>query len=145
MTTVTGASADKYVSASPEAPPGPQADERGTGNQGDPFLLISNDGKSCKVVNLRGHQVVTVGRRADNTLVLDDPCCSRRHCVLLESEGQWFLRNLSISNGTRVDGTKVDGCQLRDGDVIRVGKTHIMFTVVVPTASFSAPREAGAG
>jgi signal transduction histidine kinase/pSer/pThr/pTyr-binding forkhead associated (FHA) protein len=68
-----------------------------------------------------------VGRES-KTLPLGDNTVSRRHCELVPSGDHWILRDLGSSNGTYVNGTRVNNTYaLRLGDQIRVGKTLLVF------------------
>jgi ABC-type multidrug transport system, ATPase component len=48
-----------------------------------------------------GHRVVTIGREADNDIVLNSSSVSRRHAILRENpDGMWDLQDLNSANGT---------------------------------------------
>ncbi len=70
---------------------------------------------------------LTVGRDS-RQLPLTDNTVSRRHCELLPKQGDWVLRDLGSSNGTYVNGLRVDKTyNLKLGDQIRVGRTLMVF------------------
>lgn len=93
-------------------------------------FLLSWDGSSWRdVVRLREGQVVTVGRSSTNKLVLHDDACSRNHCEVFFSEGEWKLRDLGSRNGTLIGETPVQGdMPLTPGDVFSIGKCRLAFT-----------------
>ncbi|MEO1981778.1 MAG: sigma 54-interacting transcriptional regulator [Fuerstiella sp.] len=93
-------------------------------------FLISWDGTSWRdVVRLRQGQVVTVGRSETNKLVLHDDACSRNHCEVFHSEGNWKLRDLDSRNGTIVSEQTVEGdVTLGVGDVVCIGQCRLAFT-----------------
>ncbi|MBM44178.1 MAG: hypothetical protein CMJ36_04095, partial [Phycisphaerae bacterium] len=73
---------------------------------------------------------ITVGRSADNVLVLDDDRASRFHCVIEPMEGNdsgFQLRDLGSRNGTKLNNDDVDLEPLDNGDVVRIGKTEIRY------------------
>jgi pSer/pThr/pTyr-binding forkhead associated (FHA) protein len=74
----------------------------------------------------------SIGRssRAGNDLVLDhDGLVSRRHAKIeLESDGKFTIYDLETTNGTRVNGKKIDNKALVPGDEIVIGATQIRFT-----------------
>ena len=75
-----------------------------------------------------GH-TLTVGRIDTNRVVLDDTRCSRRHCEVTLDGEHWMLRDLNSSNGTEVNGVRVEAnTSLREGDVIRIGAKELLFT-----------------
>ena len=57
---------------------------------------------SCNVP-LNNNVNVTIGRSRDNCLCIENPYVARRHCVLVYSNGLWYVKNFG-SNGTFVDG-----------------------------------------
>lgn len=69
---------------------------------------------------------LTIGRRAGCDLVIEgDEKISGRHCeVVLEGEGV-LLRDLESTNGTRVDGKRIQEIPIAHGDRFHVGKTVV--------------------
>lgn len=67
--------------------------------------------------------------RESRQLPLTDNTVSRRHCELRpEEDGQWLLRDLASSNGTWVNGQRVNNVtRLRLGDQVRVGRSLLVF------------------
>lgn len=74
----------------------------------------------------------SIGRGADNTVVVDHPTVSRIHAWLVredeENAGDFLIRDTGSANGTYVDGERVRGKQpLRDGALIRIGPARMVF------------------
>ncbi len=66
--------------------------------------------------------------RESRAIPMSDNTVSRRHCELVPHDGQWILKDLGSSNGTYVNGLRVDNTYaLKLGDQIRVGKTLLVF------------------
>lgn len=66
--------------------------------------------------------------RESRQIPITDHTVSRRHCQLEPVQGQWVLKDLGSSNGTYINGLKVNGTQeLRLGDQIRIGRTLMVF------------------
>ena len=66
--------------------------------------------------------------RDSGQLPLTDNTVSRRHCELLPAEGTWVVRDLGSSNGTYVNGARVNiRSTLKVGDQVRVGRTLMVF------------------
>jgi tetratricopeptide (TPR) repeat protein len=72
----------------------------------------------------------TIGRNADNTVVIPDISVSRRHVVLVKEGPTWTLLDQGSGNGTLMNGEKVDQYPLQDGDVFCIGDTELQFQVV---------------
>ena len=71
-----------------------------------------------------------IGRdRARVTLVLDHPRVSRRHAQVVVNKGRVSLRDLGSSNGTFVNGVRIDGFRLLQvDDRIDIGPFSFRFT-----------------
>jgi adenylate cyclase len=69
----------------------------------------------------------SVGRAPDNTLWLDDPGLSRRHCEFRCGGAAWLLRDLGSFNGSFVNDVLVTEHTLRSGDRIQLGSTVLYF------------------
>lgn len=73
---------------------------------------------------------VSIGRSAENTLVLDDGAVSQRHAeVRPAGEGRFVLKDLKSKNGTFLNDRRVDEAPLSTGDVISFGDTKIYVQV----------------
>jgi len=69
----------------------------------------------------------TMGRDDNVEITVEDESVSRKHCALSFKDGNWFLEDLSSTNGTYVGGHLVDRAPLRDGDLIKVGSSIFKF------------------
>jgi DNA-binding NtrC family response regulator len=71
----------------------------------------------------------TIGSHESNDLVLDDRTVSRFHCeIWIDWEGA-HIRDLDSRNGTTVDGLRIKEAWLREGSLIRLGKSSVRFAV----------------
>jgi pSer/pThr/pTyr-binding forkhead associated (FHA) protein len=68
-----------------------------------------------------------IGRSPDCVVFLDDVTVSRRHAVLAEREGRWFVEDQGSLNGTFVNRERVDSAELSDGDELQIGKYRLTF------------------
>src|SRR6476661_769989 len=84
------------------------------------FRLVSSDGD--QVFELKRGAALTVGRALSSDVPLLDPTVSRRHASLVADESGIDLNDLGSSNGTFVNGTRVDHARIAPGDVITFGK-----------------------
>lgn len=83
---------------------------------------------------------VTIGRALDNQLVLEDQHVSRHHAQIRLRFGRYTLFDLGSQSGTFVNESRVREVLLQSGDVIRLGKTRIVYMDDVEheaTAAFS--------
>lgn len=73
----------------------------------------------------RLHGTVTVGRAADNSLVLPDPAVSRYHLRLTTRDGNWEVACLSPA---RINGQPAPACAaLAHGDELAIGTSILRF------------------
>ena len=69
--------------------------------------------------------ITTIGRDADNVVVLDDPFASTHHARLTFRGRVWYLEDLGSTNGTRLNGRPVEGAvAVGFGDEVAVGQTR---------------------
>ena len=73
---------------------------------------------------------VTVGRRPGTGIELDDAFMSGDHARLTVEEGRWWVADLGSTNGTFVNGARIDrATPLKEGDEVRFGRIRTRFTV----------------
>ena len=65
--------------------------------------------------------VITVGRSLDNEIRIGGSMVSRQHCRIESGPGGTWINDLGSSNGTLVNGERVDRRLLVPGDVLEVG------------------------
>ncbi len=66
-------------------------------------------------------KVMSIGRGNCDVTITGDDALSKRHCELFEKDGDIYVRDLSSSNGTRVNGIKVLEEKLSHGDELILG------------------------
>ncbi len=70
---------------------------------------------------------MTIGRRPDADIFLDDVTVSRDHAMLVHRSDEWFLDDLGSLNGTYVNRHRIESQRLDDGDELQVGKYKLTF------------------
>ncbi|MCE9631765.1 MAG: FHA domain-containing protein [Planctomycetia bacterium] len=114
------------------------------------FVILSATGK---------HRTTTkslpllVGRSEEAKLRIAQDCVSRRHCQFLAKDDEVFVRDLGSTNGTILDGERIEpetDTFVRPGGVVKVGGATFRVdygtadtTAVVPSAA-EEPAEAAA-
>lgn len=90
------------------------------------------EGKQSANLPITGSRT-EVGRKGTH-LVIADPALSAIHFVI-EAHGESFvIRDLGSSNGTRLNGHRIESSRLESGDTIDAGETRFSFRVeeVIP-------------
>lgn len=108
-----------------EAPPGESRQRIAETRRIEPLSSVRHP--SLVLVDENGRQrplddrPVTIGRALDNDLVIRDIRVSRHHAVLDPVGAVWLIRDLQSTNGTFIEGQRVDeklvdaGCELSLG------------------------------
>jgi len=100
-------------------------------------LLVNLYGKGSRHFELT-HETLTIGRKADNTLVIEDPAVSGHHARIVKVQAVFFLEDLMSTNGTAINSRPITRHQLCDTDVITIGQHRLVFQENT-TASTAAP------
>ena len=89
------------------------------------LLRITGPRATERTVEVDGTPLA-IGRARDNGLVLDDARISRHHGRLQARRGTLVYADLGSTNGSRVNGIRVDEIVLGIGDRIQVGDTVLV-------------------
>jgi len=73
------------------------------------------------------HDRMTIGRRPDSDVFLDDVTVSRDHALLVRRSGDYYLDDLGSLNGTYVNRHRIESHRLEDGDELQVGKFKLTY------------------
>lgn len=66
-----------------------------------------------------------IGRHHGCDVIVDEPTVSRRHARLVFRDHKWIVQDLTSTNGTIVNGTRVGRCELRPGDSVVLGRARL--------------------
>src|SRR5271156_5732032 len=69
--------------------------------------------------------VTLLGRHEDCDVVIEHPSLSKRHCLLVKTDGLLVIRDLISTNGTKVKGQKVRWAALLPDDRITLGNYKV--------------------
>ena len=85
--------------------------------------LVLADGERIGV----GEDPLTIGRLPECDVTLDDDSVSRKHAEVRRQDSEIMVVDLGSTNGTKVNGQRVQERRLEDGDLIMVGGTSLRF------------------
>lgn len=71
--------------------------------------------------------ITTIGRSRENHLVIDDPFASRHHAQIRLRFGRYTIFDGSSQGGTFVNDVSIKEHNLQPGDVVRIGKTQLVY------------------
>ncbi len=89
------------------------------------YLVVLAGVSAGEMFKLQADRTV-VGRGTKVTLRLNDEGVSREHCAFVREDDKIIVTDLGSTNGTYVNGIKIDRKELSDGDKIMVGSTTIL-------------------
>ena len=97
-------------------------------------LLLKHEGVVLNTFPL-DKDTVSVGRKMDNDIQLNDSAVSSKHAQLvckpseyLDNHNEVFIEDLGSTNGTQVNGQPINSVvMLRHGDTIQIGNHHFVF------------------
>lgn len=92
------------------------------------ILNPGNSGNLRKGAVIPVKNEVTIGRKSDNILVLNDPYASSYHAKVYIKNGECILEDLGSTNGTILNGEVVEHKEyLSSGDEISIGSISFKF------------------
>lgn len=68
------------------------------------------------------------GRNPEALIFLDDVTVSRHHAAFTVGSNRLWVRDLGSTNGTYVNGKRVESAELTSGDEVIVGRFHLVVT-----------------
>src|SRR5215472_3741237 len=102
------------------------------------FELVVVQGRSLSSSIKLGDGVTTIGRHDDCQLRIKSSQVSRKHCELFEKKGLLLVKDLGSSNGTLVNGKRIQGQRvLEEGDELAIGP--VLLRVAKIGAGAAAP------
>jgi pSer/pThr/pTyr-binding forkhead associated (FHA) protein len=106
--------------------------------------LCYEDGGDMQTIGL-SREWTRIGRSLAADLRFDDPTVSRRHALIVrQADGVRVLDDRSM-NGVFVNGKRVQGKELRDGDEIIIGRYRLSFLSVTPEFVGDTPTPSALG
>jgi pSer/pThr/pTyr-binding forkhead associated (FHA) protein len=91
------------------------------------ILRTVNDGEPAKTFRILAGGVRTLGRATGADFSVDGALVSRVHCRLTAlPEGGLEVRDLDSTNGTFVNGKRVQTARLASGDRIQIGRVELV-------------------
>jgi serine/threonine protein kinase len=109
-----------------------------------PKILLKYNEKIVKEITLTD-VVVTIGRKVDNDLVIDNLAVSSHHARIARLDGTFVIQDTGSTNGIFLNGEKVAQHTLKYGDQIMIGKHFVVFQDDAAVAASPPPAGEGSG
>jgi pSer/pThr/pTyr-binding forkhead associated (FHA) protein len=94
--------------------------------RGATLVIRSGGGRAGESFSVFGDRL-TVGRRPDSDIFLDDVTVSRDHAILVRRGADYHLDDCGSLNGTYVNRERIESHRLSDGDELQIGKYKLAF------------------
>ena len=94
--------------------------------RGAALVIRSGGGRTGESYAIDGERM-TIGRRPDSDIFLDDVTVSRDHALLVHRGDAWYLDDCGSLNGTYVNRQRIESHRLQDGDELQIGKYKLAF------------------
>lgn len=95
-------------------------------SRGAALVIRSGGGRAGEMFVLDVARM-TVGRRPESDVFLDDVTVSRDHAVIVRRDGRYYIDDCGSLNGTYVNRRRIESHQLSDGDELQIGKYKLAF------------------
>src|SRR5688500_16811841 len=92
------------------------------------MLRTPEDAKQPFIFRIVPGNVKTIGRAPRADFVVDAALVSRLHCRLAAGPGEIEAVDLESTNGTYVNGERVERGMLKHGDRLRIGAVELVVT-----------------
>ena len=108
------------------------------------YLVVDDE----VVYEVAPNSVLNIGRLDTNDIILDDYKVSREHAILKFAKNEIMLVDLASTQGSYVNGVRIDRSVVQFGDVIRIVSHELTLRQEVPedvlsdTGSLVAPKMA---
>ena len=90
------------------------------------LVIRSGGGRTGETFPIEGERI-SIGRRPDSDIFLDDVTVSRDHALLVKRGEEWYFDDLGSLNGTYVNRQRIESHRLADGDELQIGKYKLAY------------------
>jgi hypothetical protein len=94
--------------------------------RGAALVIRAGGGRAGESFPLEGSRL-TIGRRPDSDIFLDDVTVSRDHAILVRRADGYYLDDCGSLNGTYVNRSRIESHRLTDGDEVQIGKYKLAY------------------
>ena len=77
---------------------------------------------------------IIIGRDSGNDVQIDNAAVSREHAKIIRGPNHYFVEDLNSTNGTFVNGKKINKKYLKEDDEISIGKHSLQIILEEPPA-----------
>jgi pSer/pThr/pTyr-binding forkhead associated (FHA) protein len=93
---------------------------------GPALVIRAGGGREGESFPVDGERM-SIGRRPDSEVFLDDVTVSRDHALLIRRGDDWYIDDCGSLNGTYVNRERIESRRLEEGDELQIGKYKLTF------------------
>jgi hypothetical protein len=93
---------------------------------GPALVIRAGGGRVGESFAIAGERL-SIGRRPESEVFLDDVTVSRDHALLISRGEDWYLDDCGSLNGTYVNRSRIESQRLEEGDELQIGKYKLTF------------------
>lgn len=108
-----------------------------------PRLVLLSEGLTGRTYELKSEKT-TVGRVPDNAFEIAEASVSSHHCEIMLRGNDVVIKDLGSTNGTYINGEKIEEAVLKAGQILRVGMIEMRLETGDPGPSAAAAAAASA-
>jgi pSer/pThr/pTyr-binding forkhead associated (FHA) protein len=90
------------------------------------WILESGDATGHVTFRVPAGSIKTIGRSPGAEFIVDAALVSRLHCQLTAMPDRLRVEDLDSTNGTFVNGRRVQNAELHEGDTLTVGRVTLL-------------------
>ena len=94
--------------------------------RGPALVIRAGGGRVGESFAVEGERM-SIGRRPDSEVFLDDVTVSRDHALLIRRGEDWYLDDCGSLNGTYVNRSRIESQRLEEADELQIGKYKLTF------------------
>ncbi len=94
--------------------------------RGPALVVRAGGGRVGESFPIEGERM-SIGRRPDSEVFLDDITVSRDHALLIRRGDDWHLDDCGSLNGTYVNRERIESHRLEEGDELQIGKYKLSY------------------
>jgi FHA domain/zinc-ribbon domain len=94
--------------------------------RGPALVVRAGGGRVGESFSIEGERM-SIGRRPDSAVFLDDITVSRDHALLIRRGDDWHLDDCGSLNGTYVNRERIESHRLEEGDELQIGKYKLSY------------------
>jgi len=102
------------------------------------MLVLISEGATGSISYPVNQTIILVGRDDEADWLLESRQVSRKHCILVDGGDHLTVRDLGSTNGTFINGKRIQAGKARDGDLLSFGELN--FRIQEIEASQKSPK-----